>query len=335
MLPSGGFGRGTGLRKAILVNEHFVVYGVPAIAVPLRLPVRAEMKLLPGRGIEINIFSDAQGPGARSEDPDLHEAVRRILACCNVSSESLAVRLHCWGFLPGWSGLGSSAAFCVASARACAEACGLSLDDDRINAIAYEAEKVFAGNPSGIDNTVATFGRVVWFIRGNMRPVSFLEPHGPIWLVVVNSGRPSRTRDQVLKVARFRESHPTRFEDLCREAEALAHQVRKALACSGPTELGLLLNRSHETLREIGASDSDLDRLVSLCRTKGATGAKLTGAGGGGCVIALARDHGQARLMAAEIEREGYGSFAASVTREESFPAGPSAAPNHRPDNLS
>jgi len=335
MLQRGGFGQGTGLRKAILVNEHFVVYGVPAIAVPLRLPVRVRMRLFPGRGIEIHIFSTNQGPGARSEDPDLQEAVRRVLACCEVSLESLAVRLECWGFLPGWSGLGSSAAFSVASARACAEACGLSLDDERINAIAYEAEKVFAGNPSGIDNTVATFGRVVWFTRGSARPLSFLEPHGPIWLVVVNSGRPSRTRDQVQKVARFRESHPARFEGLCREAEALAHQVREVLAGSEPTELGPLLNRSHETLREIGASDPDLDRLVSLCRAKGAAGAKLTGAGGGGCVIALARDEGEAHLLAAAIEREGYGSFAASVTGEGAFSPGPSAAPNDRPDNLS
>lgn len=311
MRYSWGYGRGVGLRKAILVNEHFVVYGVPAIAVPLRMPVEAAMRLGPGQGIEIVTDSRDGRIVEQSDDPDLLEATRRILACCDVSPDERAVRLECRGFLPGWSGLGSSAAFCVASARACAEACGVSLSDERINAIAYEAEKVFASNPSGIDNTVATFGRAVWFIRGSAQPWTFLDPCWPVWLVVANSGRPSRTRDQVGKVARFRQSHPERFDLLCREAAELAEQVRETFARSGPSELGPLMDRSHEMLRQIGVSDPDLDRLVLLCRTKGAVGAKLTGAGGGGCVIALARDEGEADRLAAAIVREGYGAFPA------------------------
>lgn len=330
-----GYGRGTGLRKAILVNEHFVVYGVPAIAVPLRLPVEAVMRLGPGRGMEIVIFPGDGQAGARSQDPDLYEATRRILACCDVSPEERAIRLECHGFLPGWSGLGSSAAFCVAAARACTEAFGASLSDERINEIAYEAEKVFASNPSGIDNTVATFGRAIWFVRGTAQPWTFLDPCCPIWLVVVNSGRPSRTRDQVQKVARFRESHPETFDALCREAADLAALVRQALSRVGSSELGRLLDRSHETLRQIGASDPDLDRLVSLCRTKGAAGAKLTGAGGGGCVIALVRDRQEANVLAAAIKQEGYGAFAACAAVGARISSASSAGPDDRSDNLS
>lgn len=329
-----GCGRGTGLRKAILVNEHFVVYGAPGIAVPLRLPVEVSMTLGPGRGIEIVVFSADGQTRAESQDPDLHEATRRILAWCDVCPEERAVRLECRGSLPGWSGLGSSAAFCVATTRACAEANGISLTDERINEISYEAEKVFANNPSGIDNTVAAFGRVVWFVRGSTPPWTFLDPRCPLWLVVVNSGRPSRTRDQVQKVARFRESHAQRFDALCREATDLAGLVREALASPEPTELGPLLDRNHEMLREIGASDPDLDRLVSLCRAKGSAGAKLTGAGGGGCVIALARDQREASFLAAAIGREGFGAFAACGVEHVGGSRGLSTAPDERPDNL-
>ncbi len=334
MVQHPGCGRGAGLRKAILVNEHFVVYGVPGIAVPLRPPVEVSMRIGPGRGIEIVMLSADGRACASSEDPDLHEATRRILACCDVSPEQRAIRVECLGGLPGWSGLGSSAAFCVAAARACAEASGICLPDERINEISYEAEKVFANNPSGIDNTVATFGRVVWFVRGTAPPWTFLDPRCPLWLVVANSGRPSRTRDQVQKVARFRESRPQTFDALCREATDLAGLVRDALASSEPVKLGPLLDRNHEMLRQIGASDPDLDRLVSLCKAKGAAGAKLTGAGGGGCVIALARDRREADLLAAAIGREGFGAFAACAVEDARVSPGSSAAPDERADNL-
>ncbi|MEW6443415.1 MAG: mevalonate kinase [bacterium] len=312
--PVIGTGTGAGFRKAILVNEHFVVYGVPAIAVPVLRPLSVAATLRQGTGLEILMRAPGEKKPRTTSDPFLAEAVRRILESCGASAGRTRVRLECRGSLYGWSGLGSSAAFCVAATKALCRALGHVWSDDQINTVAYEGEKVFASNPSGIDNTVSTFGRVLWYCRGREHPWEFLRPGAPIRLVVVNSGSPSLTKDQVRKVARFASEDPSRFHDLCSQASALALEARTALEHGAPRELGRLMDRGHEMLREIGASNDTLDRLVSLCRSGGSLGAKLTGAGGGGSLIALVENPTQAGRLARSIRALGYGAFAIQVS---------------------
>ena len=314
-------GRGRGYRKAILINEHFVVYGVPAVAVPLFRPVLAAVTAREGPGLQVLIRSKPGEEARASSDPNLLQAVRNILATCGLSGEETLIRMECRGFLPGWSGLGSSAAFCVASARALSQAFHLSWSDEQVNAAAYEGEKVFARNPSGIDNSVSTFGRVLWYCRGQAEPWQFLSPGAPFWFVIANTGIPSLTRDQIEKVARFRETHPSRFQELCLQASDLALRVRSGLETGMPADLGRWMDQGHHMLCEIGASSHEVEGLVEHCRSRGALGAKLTGAGGGGCVIALVRSRARGSNLTQSLRDLGYGAFSVRVGDPVRVPA--------------
>jgi mevalonate kinase len=298
-------GRGKGFRKAILINEHFVVYGVPAIALPIFQPVEVEVGVEPGQGVEVFwVTAGAENIPERS-DSDLGKAVLAILGSLGISEREGLLRFFCRNDLPGWSGLGSSAAFCVAAARAICDAEGLACCDERVNRAAFAGERVFASNPSGIDNTVATYGKTVWYRRGERPSWEFLRVP-PLRLVVGSSGMPSLTREQVEKVARVREGDRRSFEQVCRAAAEVAVEAREALKNEDLAGLGRWMDRSHGLLSAVGVSNPELDEMVSVCRRNGALGAKLTGAGGGGCMLALAGEEIDANRIAASLRRSGY-----------------------------
>ena len=160
-------------------------------------------------------------------------------------------------------------AFCVALARALCTALGRSCTDEEVNRIAYEGEKVFAANPSGIDNTVATYGQPLWFERGRTPAWEWIHVGSPLWIVIGNSEMPSRTRDEVGKVARFREVRPGLFSDLIQEATKLGRDVRLALESGDGAGLGALIDRGHAMLQRVGVSnDKGLTRWSpsAVCR---------------------------------------------------------------------
>ena len=291
-----------------------MVHGVPALAAPVPLPVEVGVRM--GAGAGVRILCEPPEGGARREGSEdaRREAARRVMEALGLDTGALAVEIRCRDDLPGWSGLGSSAGFCVALARAAARAAGLDDSDEAINRAAYEGERVFAGNPSGIDNTVATYGRTVWFRRGDGRGPCFLRLGTPLAMVIGNSGFPSHTAAMVDRVARFRDASSGRFRQLCREAEALAVRFRVALEAGELPDLGDLMNQGHGLLQDLGVSHATLDGMVTICREAGALGAKLTGAGGGGCMIALASDPESAERMAGALRRSGHTALSTRIT---------------------
>jgi len=302
-------GTGTGVRKVILINEHFVVYGVPAIALPIHKPVSVSVEVTAGRGLEVFRVSGDGHPDPEPEAADTVEAIRRVLGSLKISDREYKFRFQCRDDLPGWSGLGSSAAFCVAAARATSDALEMACSSEEVNRAAYEGERVFASNPSGIDNTVATYGKAVWFRRGGRKPWEFLSPTDGLSLVVGSSEVPSFTRKQVNKVARYREANPAKFQTECREAEEVANDARTAMESGDLSGLGRLIDRSQGLLHTIGVSCKVLDEMVTVCRNHGALGAKLTGAGGGGCMLALAAGEPEGERLAAVLQKMGYPAF--------------------------
>ena len=268
--PSEGIGRG--FRKAILVNEHFVVYGVPAIAVPIPIFVEVAVTIRRGKGLSVFIRSASGGSPQKDKDTDRAEAVRSVLRAVDVSEGENRTEVRCVDDLPGWSGLGSSAGFCVALVRALCEALARPLPEEAISRIAYEAEKVFAANPSGIDNTVATYGQPVWFERGRTPSWERIPVGRPLWIVIGNSGTPARTRDEVEKVARFRNSRSAAFSGMAGEATRVGAQARAALETGDGVALGALMDRGHAMLQQLGVSNERLDEMVDFCRRRGALG---------------------------------------------------------------
>jgi hydroxymethylglutaryl-CoA reductase len=308
---------GQGFRKAILINEHLVVYGVPAIAVPIPLPVKVAATVGRGAGLRILVQPTTGGSPSKDTDSDRLEAVRRVLRAMGLSETENMIQIQCRDDLPGWSGLGSSAGFCVALTRALCKALSEPYRDEEINRIAYEGERVFAANPSGIDNTVATHGRTVWFERGRMPAWELIRVALPLWIVIGYSGTPARTRDEVEKVALFRETHGDLFSGLVQEATRLGRDGRTALEKGDGVGLGALMDRGHAMLQQLGVSNDRLDEMVAFCRRQGALGAKLTGGGGGGCMLALVSDRSHGETMVGGLEQMGYPALCVELGREE------------------
>jgi mevalonate kinase len=197
--------------------------------------------------------------------------------------------LHLDASLPAGAGVGSSAAMAVASARALAEAAGHLLTPDQLFEAAMAAERVFHGNPSGLDHAVAIHGGLMHFVRGNpprMRPVAL---GGPFRLLVAQVEAGADTGRMVASVAALREAHPV-ARALCADIGALVAEAETALTAGDQAAVGRLMNLNHGLLSALGVSTARLDAAVHAARAAGALGAKLTGAGGGGCMVALVTD---------------------------------------------
>jgi mevalonate kinase len=199
-------------------------------------------------------------------------------------------RLTVTSDIPIAGGLGSGAAISVAVIRALASylAMGGSLSDKEISGLAYEVERLHHGTPSGIDNTVITFERPVYFVR--RRPEDVIQTFAlaqPLRLVIADTGVRSKTKDVVNDVRRRWEAERERFEALFDACGRAAEAGYAALACGDLATVGSLMNDNHAWLMEMTVSSPTLDRLAAAARAAGALGAKLSGAGRGGNVIAL------------------------------------------------
>ena len=281
-------GKGSGYGKVILFGEHFVVHGVPGIVSAIDSSTDAEVKkALKG----INVKDERKTAKGYSEEKRLQqlESIERMLKFMGLDPKT---PLDIWigGTLPGFSGLGASAASSVAIARAISEELSLNLPNEKINAIAYEGEKAYAGNPSGIDNTAATYGGLMWFKKnpaGGQDLVEKLHVRKPIEIIIGSTGKVANTKAMVEGVAERKKKDPKKYDPLFKQAENLAVAGRKALEAYDLKKLGDLMNENHRILQEIGVSSKELDLLVDIARKQGAFGAKLTGGGGGGCMVAL------------------------------------------------
>jgi hydroxymethylglutaryl-CoA reductase len=189
--------------------------------------------------------------------------------------------------LPRGMGLGSSAAIAVAVARGMSKAAGLDIDDDRINAIAFECEKLAHGTPSGVDNSLATFAQPMLFQNDGKLTIEPLQLTETPPLLIVFGTEVGLTNEQVAGVRRRREQATARYDSLFDEIDQLSVAAADLLREQNYRELGLAMNICHGLLNAIGVSTPELEHMVSLARRAGAVGAKLTGAGGGGSVVAL------------------------------------------------
>jgi len=300
-------GKGSGFGKVILFGEHFVVHGVPGIVSAIDSATDAEVKKT---GKDLVIKDERKAATGYAEEKRLQqiESIERMLKTMGLDPK-LPLTIWVGGSLPGFSGLGASAASSVAIARAIAEELSLKITDEKINQIAYEAEKAYAGNPSGIDNTAATYGGLMWFkksVGGGPDSVERLSISKPVEIVIGSTGKVANTKAMVAGVAERKKKNPEKYDPIFKQAENLAYAGRKALESYDLKKFGELMNENHRLLQEIEVSSRELDLLVDIAKKNGAFGAKLTGGGGGGCMVALAPNKDLQEKVAVAIEKEGY-----------------------------
>ena len=301
-------GKGSGFGKVILFSEHFVVHGVPGIVSAIDSTNDAEVKKTI-KGITVTDIRKAAKGYAEEKRTQQLESIDRILRAMEIDPKTIAFDIILGGTLPGFSGLGASAASSVAITRAIAQEFNLILTDERVNEIAYEAEKAYAGTPSGIDNTAATFGGLLWFkknMKGGANTIEKLHIRKPVEIVIGSTGLVANTKAMVEGVTKRKQKHPEKYDAIFEQAEAIAFIGRKALEEYNLKKVGELINKNHELLQNIGVSHEKLDYLVDVARKQGAYGAKLTGGGGGGCMVALTPGIELQERTAKTIEKEGY-----------------------------
>lgn len=276
--------------KVILFGEHAVVYGRPAIAVPVT-QVQAIAAIKPavaGHGLTIvasDLGTRVSLASAAKHDP-LATAARLTLA--RLSSTEPDLTLTICSTIPIASGLGSGAAVSAALVRALAGSLGHALDARDVDSIVFEVEKLHHGTPSGIDNSVVCFERPVYFVSHH--PIQHLSVGAPFDLLIGDTGTPSPTKELVGQVRACWQRQPSRFDAMFDQTGEIVDEAREAIEDGDVAALGPLMDKNHRVLAKIGVSSRQLDKLVASARVAGALGAKLSGAGRGGNMIALVRD---------------------------------------------
>ncbi len=309
--------RSSACGKVILLGEHAVVYGRPALALPIPLAVEAVVRR---GGDGVNLVIPRWGLEQKVRSPST-QGVSGILAGV-LESLGLAdkpMTIEVIPHVPRAMGLGGSSALAVAIIRALDHAFDLGLNNRQINDLAFECEKVAHGTPSGIDNTIATYGVPLLFQRRNTEnsegaPNATFEElriGEPVPLVIGMTGRESLTAKTVARVRRAWENHQARYEDIFDQIAALTRAGVDALRDGQFQELGELMNLCQGYLNALQLSTPELEELVHIAREQGALGAKLTGGGGGGSVIALCPDTQDA--VAAAMEQAGYRTLQLTV----------------------
>ncbi len=273
--------------KIILFGEHAVVYGRPAVAVPVT-QVHADVEVVEASraGIWIhapNIDLDAELNSLPSDHP-LAAVIHNLLFSLGISPfPPLDITIN--STIPVASGLGSGAAVSVALIRALSSTVNRPLSDDQVNAFAYEIEKLHHGTPSGIDNTVITYALPVYFTKGH--PIETIQAKQPFTLVIGDTGIPAPTKQSVGDVRRLWVKNNYRLERVFDEVGQIALMARRIIECGQVDMLGDLMDQNHAYLQELTVSSPELDTLVRAARKAGATGAKMSGGGRGGNMIAL------------------------------------------------
>ena len=293
--------------KAILFGEHAVVYGQPAIAVPVTEVVAKAIitpaPAAPAGSIHITAPQtnlDANIADLPASDP-IAAAVRGTIAGLKIPAPP-AFKLRVTSTIPLAGGLGSGAAVSVAIIRAVSSFLGHPLPDAQVSALAFEVEKLHHGTPSGIDNTVITYNQAVFYIKD--KPIQTIRIASPFDLVIADTGRSTPTKETVADVRRLWESDPELYDAVFESIGKFSTAARAAMEQGNHEALGSLMNENHQLLQKLAVSSPDLDKLVLAAREVGALGAKLSGGGRGGNIIALAAA-GRAQQIRSALEAAG------------------------------
>ncbi|HEY4822151.1 MAG TPA: mevalonate kinase [Candidatus Bathyarchaeia archaeon] len=297
--------------KIILTGEHFVVLGAPAVAMAVDLHAHAIVgparpgKIEVGASIPLHLLGHEVENGGRLDTKRLLEplrlAARETLDYIGERRSGVTLDVYCE--IPVGAGLGSSASITVATITAVAKAKGAKLTREESFKIAFGPESYLHGKPSGVDHAASIFGGAIKFTRPNI--IKLLKLNTPPHVLVCDTGIHRSTKKLVGAVVRKSQLRRQLFDVHLDEVREISESAVRALNRGDDEELGALMNRNQKLLVEIGVSHPKLEQLVKVAREKGALGAKLTGAGAGGCIIALCHSDKDEASIARALKRHG------------------------------
>ena len=278
-------GVGQAHSKIILIGEHAVVYGYPAISLPL-LEVEVTCKVVP-----------AESPWRLYEEDTLSMAVYASLEYLDITEA--CIRCEIDSAIPEKRGMGSSAAISIAAIRAVFDYYQAELPHDVLEILVNRAEMIAHMNPSGLDAKTCLSDQPIRFIKN----VGFteLEMDLSAYLVIADTGVYGHTREAI-QVVQSKGKDALPFLHALGE---LTQQAEDAISQKDVERLGQILSQAHLHLKEIGVSSPEADHLVETALSHGALGAKMSGGGLGGCIIALADNLTHAQELAERLEEKG------------------------------
>jgi len=305
---------GTGFGKTILIGDQFVLRGVPAIVSALPYVTEASVERMAGEGFTLE-DNRPEVPGYKAKKRQHQvDSINRILEVMGIDVRETPIKITYGGTLLAGSGVGASAASCVSLARAVDATFDLGLSIEEINHIGWEGEFAYHGIPSGIDNTASTYGGLLMYrVENDVKSFERIEVERPIPVVLANSGVTADTSKLNDFVLGLKGEDPELFEERCRMITEQALAMRVALEGYNLEAVGALLTVNHAILIDMGLSH---EKLVSLCERAvelGALGAKLTGGGRGGYMLALTPEESVQHTVASAFEDEGYSVIRASI----------------------
>lgn len=306
-----------GYGKVILFGEHFVVYGLPGIAAGIDKFVEVEIQQV--KDSTDVIFDDKifKEKVSLKEQPDNIKS--KILKAIMEEEEFVkleGLKININANMPAGAGLGYSAALSVAMAGALNQILDLGWKQDKINEAAFRAEKINHGNPSGIDNSCATYGTVIWFeknMKGGENTIRPFKCGKSLLCLLVDTGIKHDTKQAVQMVKEDKEKNPKKYEKLFSEYKSIVTKAKKEVQFGGVEEIGKLMNQNHLLLKELNISTKEIDEIIKIASYENARGAKITGAGMGGNVLILCYNEAQQDKLIAMYSAKNYNSIKVKI----------------------
>jgi hydroxymethylglutaryl-CoA reductase len=293
-----------GYGKVIVLGEHAVVYGSHAIAAPISLSIETQVHArkkgvhlsIPRWGFEQELHIENQ------HDNSLTSSMAMMLDKLELVGQGMDIEV--WPDVPRAMGLGASAALAVSIARALSAHFKLDLNDAQVNELAFASDQIVHGQSSGIDNTLATYRNFILFQKGEPPLMQDIKVPKAIPIVIGLTSTEGLTAKMVAKVENQHKKNPHRYDNIFKDIDNLTLQAVTAVENYDLEQLGDLMNVCQGMLNALGVSSWELEELIQIARDHGALGAKLTGGGGGGSMVALCPDDADA--VVAAMVKAGY-----------------------------
>jgi mevalonate kinase len=306
--------KGTGFGKTILIGDQFVLDEVPAIISSIPFETVTTVERMDGEGwiLEDNRI---EVPGYKEKKKEQQRrSIDRILEVMNIDVKKTPIKITCGGTLLAGSGVGASAASCVSLARALNAEFNLGYSIEEINRVAWQGEFPYHGVASGVDNTASTYGGLLLFyLKNGQQHFEKIQTPKSFEIVLANSGVTVNTAALDEFIDQQKEGDPELFATRLKAITSQAYDMKKAIEAGDLENVGKIMSENHTILINMSMSHEILDHMCKLALEKGALGAKVTGGGRGGYMVALTPGEKLQEVVASAFAKEGYQLIRATI----------------------